>query len=46
MLPVATAPNAIAYGTDKFTIKDMAKEGIVLNILIAFLVSGVCYFML
>ncbi len=46
MLPVATAPNAIAYGTDKFTIKDMAREGFVLNILIAFLVSGVCYFML
>ncbi len=46
MLPVATAPNAIAYGTGKFHIKDMAREGFVLNIGIAFLVSGVCYFLL
>lgn len=46
MLPVATAPNAIAYGTDKFKIKDMAQEGLMLNIIIACLVSCVCYFML
>ena len=46
MLPVATAPNAIAYGTGKFKIKDMAREGFMLNIMIAFIVTGVCYFML
>lgn len=46
MLPVATAPNAIAYGTGKFHIKDMAREGFVLNIVIAGVVSGVCYLML
>jgi len=46
MLPVATAPNAIVYGLDKFTIKTMAKEGLVLNILIAFVVAGVSYFTL
>jgi sodium-dependent dicarboxylate transporter 2/3/5 len=46
MLPVATAPNAIVYGLDKFKIKTMAKEGLVLNILIAFVVSGVSYFTL
>jgi len=46
MLPVATAPNAIAYGSGKFHIKDMAREGFVLNIMIAFIVTGVCYFML
>jgi sodium-dependent dicarboxylate transporter 2/3/5 len=45
MLPVATAPNAIAYGTGKFQIKDMVREGFVLNIMIAFVVSGVCYVM-
>lgn len=43
MLPVATAPNAIAYSTDKFDIKTMAREGIVLNIIVAFVVTGVCY---
>ncbi|MEE9338346.1 MAG: anion permease [Methylococcaceae bacterium] len=46
MLPVATAPNAIAYGTDRFKIKNMAREGFVLNIIIALIVPGVCYFML
>ncbi|GMM69367.1 SLC13 family permease [Alteromonas sp. MTD1] len=43
MLPVATAPNAIAYSTDKFDIKTMAREGIVLNVLVAMVVTGVCY---
>lgn len=44
MLPVATAPNAIAYSTEKFDIKTMAREGIVLNVLVALVVTGVCYF--
>lgn len=43
MLPVATAPNAIVYGLDKFKIKTMAKEGLVLNIMIAFVVALVSY---
>ncbi len=46
MLPVATAPNAIAYGTGKFHIKEMAREGFVLNIMLACVVTGVCFFML
>lgn len=46
MLPVATAPNAIAYSTDKFDIKTMAREGIMLNVLVAMVVTGVCYFTL
>lgn len=46
MMPVATAPNAIVYGTNKFHIKDMAREGLMLNIMLAFVVSGVCYFFL
>ncbi len=46
MMPVATAPNAIVYGTNKFQIKDMAREGLVLNIMLAFVISGVCYFTL
>lgn len=43
VLPVATAPNAIVYGTEKFSIKTMAREGFVLNILVAFVVAGVSY---
>ena len=43
MLPVATAPNAIAYSTEKFDIKTMAREGIVLNVIVAVVVTGVCY---
>jgi len=46
MLPVATAPNAIAYATDKFDIKTMAREGIVLNVMVAIVVTLVCYFTL
>ena len=43
MLPVATAPNAIAYSTDKFDIKTMAREGVMLNVIVACVVTVVCY---
>lgn len=43
MLPVATAPNTIIYSTEKFTIRTMAKEGAILNVLIAVVVTGVAY---
>lgn len=43
MLPVATAPNAIVYGMDKFSIKTMAKEGFMLNIFLAFIITAVSY---
>ncbi len=46
MLPVATAPNAIIYGTGRVSIARMAREGFVLNILVAFIVAGVCWVML
>ncbi|MCU0450067.1 MAG: DASS family sodium-coupled anion symporter [Bernardetiaceae bacterium] len=32
MLPIATPPNAIAYGTGLFTVKQMARIGLVLNL--------------
>ena len=32
MLPVATAPNAIMYGTGRVTTRQMAREGFVLNV--------------
>jgi sodium-dependent dicarboxylate transporter 2/3/5 len=46
MLPVATAPNAIVYGMDKFSIQTMAREGFMLNIFLAFIITGVSYFTL
>ena len=33
MLPVATAPNAIVFGSGKITVEQMAREGIVLNLM-------------
>lgn len=44
MLPVATAPNAIVYGTERFTMQTMAREGLVLNLIVAVVVSTVVYF--
>ena len=46
MLPVATAPNAIAYGTGEIEIKDMVKEGAMLSFLVSIIVGLVCYVML
>ncbi|AAV83228.1 UNVERIFIED_ORG: sodium-dependent dicarboxylate transporter 2/3/5 [Idiomarina abyssalis] len=34
-MPVATPPNSIVFASNRVTIKDMAKEGLVLNILLA-----------
>lgn len=39
MLPVATAPNAIAFGGSDVKIKDMMRYGIVLNIIGIILIS-------
>lgn len=33
MMPVATAPNSIAYASGKFSVKTMASEGFVLNLI-------------
>ena len=46
MLPVATAPNAIVFGTDKFTTSKMAREGFALNLVGALAITLVCYLML
>ena len=46
MLPVATAPNAIAYGTGELEIRDMVKEGAVLSFLVSCIVGIVCYLLL
>ncbi|TRX56426.1 SLC13 family permease [Thalassomonas sp. M1454] len=46
MLPVATAPNAIAYGTGEIEIKDMVKEGAILSVLVSSIVAIVCYLLI
>jgi sodium-dependent dicarboxylate transporter 2/3/5 len=43
MLPVATAPNAIAYGTGEIEIQDMVKEGAILSFVVSSIVAMVCY---
>ncbi|KGJ95786.1 SLC13 family permease [Thalassotalea sp. ND16A] len=46
MLPVATAPNAIAYGTGEIGIQDMVKEGAILSFIVSSIVAMVCYALL
>lgn len=43
MLPVATAPNAIAYGSGQVTAHDMLREGAVLDLVGVLVLCGVCY---
>ncbi|CAN5613942.1 DASS family sodium-coupled anion symporter [soil metagenome] len=45
MLPVATPPNAIVYGSSFVTIPQMARAGLILNLLFIFLISLVGYFL-
>ncbi len=40
MLPVATPPNAIVFGTGYFRISTMARTGVYLNVIFAFVVTG------
>lgn len=44
MLPVATAPNAIVYGSGQVEIKTMVRTGIVLNIMGALIISTLLLF--
>jgi len=46
MLPVATAPNAIAYATEKINVNQMMREGFALNIILSFIISAMCYLLL
>ncbi len=46
MLPVATAPNAIIFGSGQVTVKQMAREGLVLNLIGSLIISVVSYFIL
>lgn len=46
MLPVATAPNSVVYGSGRITVQRMAREGVVLNLLGVVVVATVCYLLL
>jgi len=43
MLPVATPPNALVYGTGALTIPQMAKAGIWLNLFFVVLIPLIVY---
>lgn len=43
MLPAATPPNAIVYGSERLTIQQMAKGGFFLNLLFILLVTAAVY---
>ena len=43
MLPVATAPNAIVFGTGKITVEQMVREGFALNLIGAAVITVVVY---
>lgn len=46
MLPVATAPNSIVYGSGYITTRQMAREGLLINLTGAVVISGLCYLLL
>ena len=46
MLPVATAPNAIVFGTGKITTQVMAREGLALNLVGALCLTLLCWALL
>jgi sodium-dependent dicarboxylate transporter 2/3/5 len=46
MLPVATAPNAIVFGTERVTTRRMAREGVVLNFIGSAVIALVCFALL
>lgn len=45
MLPIATPPNAVVFGSGKLDIKDMLRAGFFLNIISAFTVTIICIFL-
>lgn len=46
MLPVATPPNAIVYGSGLISIPQMARAGFIFNILMVFVITGISYLLL
>ncbi len=46
MLPVATAPNVIMFSTSRFPLTRMVREGLMLNLLGALIISLGCYLLI
>lgn len=46
MLPVATAPNAIVFGSGHLEVKDMVRAGVLLNLISTVLISLLIYYLL
>lgn len=46
MLPVATAPNTVVFSSGQIATQQMAREGFVLNLIGAGLITGVCWLLL
>ena len=46
MLPVATPPNAIVFGTGRVTIPEMARAGICLNLISVIIITAVSYLLI
>jgi sodium-dependent dicarboxylate transporter 2/3/5 len=44
MLPVATPPNAIIFGTNRIRVRQMASVGFILNLIGAIIISAMMYF--
>jgi sodium-dependent dicarboxylate transporter 2/3/5 len=42
MLPVATVPNAVVFGTNRIPIREMARYGLRLNLLGALAITVIC----
>lgn len=40
MTPMATAPNAIVFGSERISIRSMVRHGIILNVLCALIITG------
>ncbi len=45
MLPAATGPNAIVFGSEQLTVRTMAREGVALNLIGVVVVTAICYLM-
>ena len=46
MLPVATGPNAIVFGSGRISVQQMVREGIILNVLGIVTITGVVFYWL
>ncbi len=45
MLPVATPPNAIIFGTNRIKIKEMVRTGLIMNLMGTFVITMAVYFL-